>query len=46
MLHIDDNTEFRSIVGVMDAIDATRRELVVGSKAEKVPAFDITFAVN
>ena len=50
VLHTDDKTEFRYIVGVMDAIDATRRDVSVGGKAQpatqKMPAFSIAFATN
>jgi biopolymer transport protein ExbD len=46
VLHTDDKTEFRYIVGVMDAIESTRRDMSVGAKTEKRPAFNITFAVN
>jgi biopolymer transport protein ExbD len=46
VLHTDDKTEFRFIVGVMDAIDATRRDVSVGAKTERIPAFSIAFAVN
>jgi len=46
VLHTDDKTEFRFIVGVMDAIETTRRDVSLGAKVEKRPAFNITFAVN
>jgi biopolymer transport protein ExbD len=46
VLHTDDKTEFRFIVGVMDAIETPRRDVSLGSKLEKRPAFNITFAVN
>jgi biopolymer transport protein ExbD len=46
VLHTDDKTEFKFIVGVMDAIDATRRDVSVGVKTEKMPAFNIAFALN
>lgn len=46
VLHTDDKTEFRFIVGVMDAIETTRRDVSLGTKVEKRPAFNITFAVN
>ena len=34
------------IVGAIDAIYATRREMRVGARSAKVPAFDVTFAVD
>jgi biopolymer transport protein ExbD len=48
VLHTDDKTEFRYIVGVMDAIDATRRDVSVGGKSamQRMPAFSIAFATN
>jgi biopolymer transport protein ExbD len=52
VLHTDDKTEFEIIVGVMDAIDATRRDVNghVGAgpanKPDRIPAFNITFAVD
>jgi len=49
VLHTDDKTEFKYVVGVMDAIAATRRDVndvSVGAKMQRIPAFDITFAVN
>jgi len=46
ILHTDNKTEFKYIVGVIDAIYHTHRELTLGGKTDKVPAFNITFAVN
>jgi biopolymer transport protein ExbD len=46
VLHTDDRTEFKVMIGVMDAIYATRRDLALPGKTEKVPAFNVTFAVN
>jgi biopolymer transport protein ExbD len=46
VLHTDDRTEYRYIVGVMDAIEGTKRELALGARAQKVPAFNVTFAMN
>src|ERR1700727_549279 len=39
-------TEVKYIIGVIDAIYQPHRDMQVGSKTEKVPAFNITFAVN
>ena len=46
ILHTDNKTEFRFLIGVIDAIYQTHRDMNLGSKTEKMPAFNITFAVN
>jgi biopolymer transport protein ExbD len=46
ILHTDNKTEFKYIIGVIDAVYQTHRDLQVGPKTEKLPAFNITFAVN
>jgi biopolymer transport protein ExbD len=46
VLHTDDKTEFKVIVGVIDAIYGAHREMRLGSRTEKVPAFNVTFAVD
>jgi len=46
ILHTDNKTEFRYIIAVIDAVYATKRDLNLGSKTDKAPAFNITFAVN
>ncbi len=46
ILHTDNKTEFKYIIGVIDAIYQTHRDLNLGTKTEKMPAFNITFAVN
>jgi hypothetical protein len=46
ILHTDNKTEFKYIIGVIDAIYQTHRDLNIGPKIEKAPAFNITFAVN
>jgi biopolymer transport protein ExbD len=46
ILHTDNKTEFKYIIGVIDAIYQTHRDINLGSKTEKMPAFNITFAVN
>lgn len=46
ILHTDNKTEYKYIVAVIDAIYATRRDITVGGKTEKVPALNVTFAVN
>jgi biopolymer transport protein ExbD len=46
ILHTDNKTEFKYIIGVIDAVYATHRDMAVGPKTEKLPAFNITFAVG
>jgi len=46
ILHTDNKTEFKYIIGVIDAIYQTHRDINLGPKTEKMPAFNITFAVN
>ncbi|HEX3771867.1 MAG TPA: biopolymer transporter ExbD [Polyangiaceae bacterium] len=46
ILHTDNKTEFKYIIGVIDAVYAPHRDMALGPKTEKVPAFNITFAVN
>jgi biopolymer transport protein ExbD len=47
ILHTDNKTEFRYIIGVIDAVYQTHRDIKVSeTKVEKLPAFNITFAVN
>ena len=46
ILHTDNKTEFKYIIGVIDAIYAPQRDINFGAKTEKNPAFNITFAVN
>jgi biopolymer transport protein ExbD len=46
VLHTDDSTEFKYVVGVMDAIHQTSRTVNLNGRAERMPAFDITFATN
>jgi biopolymer transport protein ExbD len=46
VLHTDNRTEFKYIVAVMDAIHATKRTRVAGSKTESVPAFNLTFSTS
>ena len=46
VLHTDDKSEFKLIVGAIDAIYAARREVHLGTRTAKVPAFNVTFAVD
>lgn len=46
ILHTDNKTEFKYIIGVIDAIYQVHRDMTLGGKTDKLPAFNITFAVN
>ncbi len=47
VLHSDDRTSFHDLVGVLDAIHGTQRDMRLGDgKLHKVPAFATTFAVR
>ncbi len=46
ILHTDNETPYVNIVGVIDAIYQPKRDYSVGGKNEKMPAFNVTFAVN
>ncbi len=46
ILHTDNETQYVYIIGVIDAIYQPKRDYNVGGKMEKMPAFNVTFAVN
>ena len=46
VLHTDNETEFASLVGAIDAVYRPRRDVRVGAKTEKTPAFNLTFAAD
>lgn len=46
VLHVDNSTEFKHVIAVLDAIYTPEREFAVAGAAEKVPAFHVTFAVD
>jgi biopolymer transport protein ExbD len=48
ILHTDNHTPFKEVVGVLDALYATKRDMVVdkNGKTAKVPAFNMTFSVR
>jgi len=46
VLHTDNSTPFQDVVAVIDAIYSPKRDFSGGGKTEKVPAFNVTFAVN
>lgn len=46
ILHTDNETQYVFLIGVIDAIYQAHRPYNLGGKAEQVPAFNVTFAVN
>lgn len=46
ILHTDNKTEYKYIIGVIDAVYSPKRDMSLGGKTEKVSAFNVTFAVN
>jgi len=46
VLHTDDHVAFDEIAASMDAINRTKRELVVGSKSQTVSALSVTFSAR
>jgi hypothetical protein len=47
VLHSDDRTPFKDIVGVLDAVNALKRDrLAPSGKMAKISAFNPTFAVR
>jgi len=46
VLHSDNSTQFSYVVAVIDAIYSPKRDFSAGGKTAKVPAFNVTFAVN
>jgi len=46
VLHTDNSTPFSDVIAVIDAIYSPKRDFSIGGKTEKVPSFNVTFAVN
>lgn len=46
VLHSDNSTPFAEITAVIDAIYSPKRDFTAGGKTAKIPAFNVTFAVN
>jgi biopolymer transport protein ExbD len=46
VLHTDNSTPFSDVIAVIDAIYTPQRDFSFGGKTEKVPSFNVTFAVN
>jgi biopolymer transport protein ExbD len=46
VLHTDNSTPFADVIAVIDAIYEPQRDFSFAGKTEKVPSFNVTFAVN
>jgi biopolymer transport protein ExbD len=46
VLHTDNSTPFSDVIAVIDAIYYPQRDFSFAGKSEKVPSFNVTFAVN
>lgn len=46
MLHTDNAMPFQEVVAVLDAINAPERDFSFEGETKRVPAFNVTFAVN
>jgi biopolymer transport protein ExbD len=46
ILHTDNDTPYVYLIGVIDAIYQPKRAFNIAGKAEQVPSFNVTFAVN
>jgi len=46
VLHTDNTTPFSDLVAVIDAVHWAKRTFQIGSKPERIPAFNLTFAIN
>ncbi len=46
VLHTDNSTPFNDVIAVIDAIYTPKRDWTGGGKTNKIPAFNVTFAVN
>jgi biopolymer transport protein ExbD len=46
VLHTDNSTPFADVIAVIDAIYFPQRDYAFAGKNEKIPAFNVTFAVN
>jgi biopolymer transport protein ExbD len=45
-LHTDNSTPFQDVIAVIDAIYTPERDFTFAGQTEKMPAFNVTFAVN
>lgn len=46
VLHSDNRAPYKELAAVMDAVHATKREVISGGKTASVPALNLTFSVK
>ncbi len=46
VLHADNKLPFKEIIGVLDALYATKRKMVIDGKPQDVPVFNMSFSVR
>ena len=46
VLHTENTTPFKEVIAVIDAIYSPQRDFTVGGSTEKIPAFNVTFAMD
>jgi biopolymer transport protein ExbD len=46
VLHTDNAVQFSDLIAVIDAVNQPQRDIALGPEMQRVPAFNVTFAVN
>lgn len=46
VLHTNNSTQFEEVIAVLDALHAPKRSFLFAGQTTKLPAFNVTFAVN
>jgi len=46
VLHCNNSTQFQDVIAVIDAIYEPKRDYSIGGASERVPSFNVTFAIN
>jgi biopolymer transport protein ExbD len=46
VLHTDNGVPFSDLIAIMDAVREPKRIVQVGTKTERIPAFNLAFAIN
>jgi biopolymer transport protein ExbD len=46
VLHCNNSTPFQDVIAVIDAIYEPKRDYSIGGASERVPSFNVTFAIN
>jgi biopolymer transport protein ExbD len=46
VLHADNKLPFKQVIGVLDALYATQRKMVLDGKEKDVPVFNMSFSVR